>query len=138
MSKRRLDFALMRNDGGFVLTAKDGSAEAGVIEVASDGTVRGVSVGDAFRRQRVGTQLYQHAARIACSRLGVPLRSDSERSGYAQAFWDKQVSKGRARCAGPAKAREAPVAEVVYGRGGCHAYTLKCPPPASLAGRRKS
>lgn len=46
---------------------------------------------------KVGTKLYERAAQIACESTGKPLASDWRRSSDAEAFWKKQVRKGRAR-----------------------------------------
>lgn len=50
-------------------------------------------------RQRMGTRLYEVATEYAC-KTGRTLTSDNERSQYAEAFWRKQVAKGRATCVG--------------------------------------
>lgn len=47
--------------------------------------------------KRLGTRLYEAAVEHAC-KLGKPLVSDHERSPFAEAFWRKQVGKGRANC----------------------------------------
>lgn len=49
-----------------------------------------------YQRQRVGTSLYEHAAKNACER-GLALVSSPEwaRSRLATAFWAKQAAKGR-------------------------------------------
>lgn len=49
------------------------------------------------RGGRVGTRLYEAAAKVACEEYGAPLSSDYKRSSQAQAFWEKQRAKGRAR-----------------------------------------
>jgi ribosomal protein S18 acetylase RimI-like enzyme len=45
----------------------------------------------------LGTRLYEKALEYACSR-GERLVSDTVRAKNAEAFWQKQVSKGRAEC----------------------------------------
>lgn len=47
--------------------------------------------------QRLGTRLYEAANELACSERK-PLVSDHERSPFAESFWRKQVSRGRAMC----------------------------------------
>lgn len=49
------------------------------------------------RKGRVGTLLYDAMLGEACDR-GQPLTSDRMRSHFAEAFWRKQVRKGRAKC----------------------------------------
>lgn len=46
-----------------------------------------------FRRRGVGTKMRQKAGNMACQ-LGRKLASDCIRSGFEQAFWDKQLRKG--------------------------------------------
>lgn len=101
------------------------------------------------RRAGIGTRLYEAAATWACRRAGKPLASDEKRSGYAQAFWEKQVRKRRARCerrvsaiADRAERRAIredlayePESKPAFGRGGCVRYVLKCPAPKTLRGR---
>lgn len=67
---------------------------------------------------KVGTKLYERAARVACEVAGKPLASDTQRSKIAEAFWQKQEAKGRARF------------DVDEGR-----YFLSC--PASELGRAR-
>lgn len=45
--------------------------------------------------KRIGTKLYEIAAEIACN-YDLPLVSDRLRSRFAEAFWRKQLAKGRA------------------------------------------
>lgn len=97
-----------------------------------------VLVDEAFHRCGVGTQLYERAAKIACKDFKHPLHSDVERTGYAQAFWEKQIRKGRAVCIARAPARNPiEMHEPVVGRGGCERYKLTCPAPKSLARARR-
>lgn len=72
------------------------------------------------RGSRAGTRLYEHAARLSCDLVGGPLASDDDgnRSTSAEAFWKKQVAKGRA--------------EKIE-----HRYALTCPAPKSLEGLRR-
>lgn len=92
-----------------------------------------VKVTEAARRCGVGTRLYEVAARHACQLYRSPLTSDIERSAAAQAFWDKQLRKGRASCAAPAEPYRGSESTPVAGRGGCEYYTLRCPAPRTLA-----
>jgi GNAT superfamily N-acetyltransferase len=57
--------------------------------------VSGIKLVPAAQRRRLGTKLYEVAAEAACT-LGLPLVSDDVRSPFAEAFWRKQTSKGRA------------------------------------------
>lgn len=56
-----------------------------------------VQVGPEYREHRLGTKLYEIALKDAC-RLKYEIESDNSRSAFAEAFWRKQVSKGRAEC----------------------------------------
>lgn len=58
-------------------------------------TVSWIRVNDP--RCGTGTQMYQHAYRIACRR-GKRLVSDVSRSDASEGFWSKQAKKGRATC----------------------------------------
>jgi GNAT superfamily N-acetyltransferase len=109
--------------------AEGGGLRVGHIEVAKDA-----------RRQRVGTRLYERAAQLSCKVYRGPLRSDVYRTAEAQAFWDKQVAKGRAVCARQSSEHEAEYAKgwphdmSISNRGGCVHYVLRCP-TRSLAGQ---
>lgn len=86
-------------------------------------TVRGINVLAEARRKGIGTKLWEHAAREAC-RLRAPLASDERvGSGASEAFWQKQLRKGRAR-----------VLCKRCGTGGQPVYVLDCPAPKSLKG----
>lgn len=123
------------------ITAYVTRRQAGVIVVDGRNVnprVSSILVVDDRRRVGVGTALYLAAARLACRQFGAPLHSDFERSVAAQAFWEKQVKKGRAVCVAAAS---APVADgsnsgPILNRGGCVQYRLTCPVPTSLRGRR--
>lgn len=52
-----------------------------------------------LRRAKLGTKLYEKALELTC-REGLRLGSSSMRSEFSEAFWRKQVRKGRARCEG--------------------------------------
>lgn len=57
--------------------------------------VTDIGVADGWRRSGIGTLIYEFAAELAC-RLETPLVSDAYRSHFAEAFWRKQLAKGRA------------------------------------------
>jgi len=101
-------------------------------------------VNDVFQRCGVGTRLYHAAAKFSCEQYSAPLASDKLRSASSHGFWIKQVAKGRAECAKPARRltqserREIATDSVAYGRGNCDHYQLKsCPVPETLAGKRR-
>jgi GNAT superfamily N-acetyltransferase len=56
-----------------------------------------IEVDPNHRKKRYGTRLYEQALEEACN-LNLPLSSDIQRSEFSEAFWRKQVAKGRARC----------------------------------------
>jgi GNAT superfamily N-acetyltransferase len=91
--------------------------------------VRGVNVLEEHRRKRIGTKLYEVAAKEACRRRA-PLASDERVGDMSRQFWAKQISKGRAvvlsKRLGFEKGEKAPV------------YSLTCPAPSSLAAPRRS
>jgi GNAT superfamily N-acetyltransferase len=120
--------------------AKGVKGRVGAITVANRSSepdvafVSHILVDEAFHRCGVGTRLYERAAQIACKDFKLPLSSDSERSGYAQGFWEKQVRKGRATCVKAVPERRSNCAsDALVGRGGCERYKLTCPAPKSLA-----
>jgi GNAT superfamily N-acetyltransferase len=57
--------------------------------------VSSIELEPGIRGKRLGTKLYEVAASAACD-LNLPLVSDQVRSHFAEAFWRKQRSKGRA------------------------------------------
>lgn len=69
---------------------------------------------------RVGTRLYETAAKVSCKLAGKPFTSDFIRSTLAEEFWQKQLKKGRASY------------DAENDR-----YVIACPAPASLAGARR-
>ena len=86
--------------------------------------VMGIHVLASHQRKGVGTKLWERAARAACEK-GAPLASFERIGEMSQPFWDKQIRKGRAsllckRC----------------GTGKTPVYTLSCPAPRSLKGRK--
>lgn len=120
----------------FRVYARVGKHIVGAVMLQPDGSIESIGLDPEFRHKGIGTQLYQRAAAMACSEIGEPLRSDMERSGYSQAFWEKQVRKGRARCESPTRLPAptgVPIETVTYGRGQCTRYVLSCPAPKSLA-----
>jgi hypothetical protein len=97
-----------------------------------------VSVSPNYMRCGIGTRLYTVAAHAACKE-GLRLASDDLRSPFSQAFWEKQVAKGRARCVrkGDEGAPRGTL-QIVRNRGGCQYYALTAPCPiGSLAGGRR-
>lgn len=111
-------------------------------------TVGVIEVDKAYRRSRIGTRLYEAAAREAC-RQGKVLGSDSLRSPFAEAFWLKQIERGRARCVGSGgdtfEAHRAPAGlpQPTIGPGGkltwpCFTFEVKAPcAVTSLEGVRR-
>lgn len=107
----------------------------GRIVIDRDGTVTDVKVDKNHRRGGIGTQLYERAARISCSLLHKPLQSDTTRTAYAQAFWEKQVKKQRAACVQRCTTQKCSRdSRAIVGRGGCLRYRLTCPAPKTLRG----
>lgn len=83
------------------VTARHEGREVGILntmlkEKLGVAKVLTVRVDKDVRGRGIATQLYEAAARDACDRMGVPLASGVQRSPEAQAFWEKQVAKGRA------------------------------------------
>ena len=138
---RRLPVRNFDGDPGFAYYA-DGQQIASIFvwKTAEGPAIHTVQVDRAFRERGLGTKLYKAAADLACRKFKAPLLSDASRSGYAQAFWEKQVRKGRAVCVKPHPDPHIADRELtVAGRGGCWRYRLTCPAPRSLAGAvRKS
>jgi GNAT superfamily N-acetyltransferase len=94
--KPALEFVVMDRGskiGEAELQERNGALVVGMIDVHSNALRRGV-----------GTKLYEAMLEEACSR-GMPLQSDHERSPYAEAFWRKQVAKGRAICGGEGRGK---------------------------------
>jgi GNAT superfamily N-acetyltransferase len=111
----------------FAITLMDGRssvARIGVNGLVEGGVmmVRRIDVVPGSRRQRIGTNLYERAAKVACKEYGIPLASDTSRSAMADGFWKKQEANGRAR-------------HVDSSHGDY--YVLSCPAPKSLAGVRR-
>lgn len=126
-----------------VIEARVGPQRFGVITANHTGDPLGlqvswVKVDDRLRRCGVATRLYEAMAKAACDAGGV-LSSDVIRKPAAEAFWRKQVAKGRARCVRRAGSSPHPD----YGLGGCETYALtRCPVEtlarATAGGRRAS
>lgn len=95
--------------------------------------VAGMDVVEAHRRRGFATKLYEEAARIAATN-GLALCSDipGGLDPRAEAFWEKQVRKGRAKWEIPG-GPENEERNYAFGR-----YVLRYPPPATLGLRRKS
>lgn len=70
------------------LTLKDQKDRVTVTDVKIDINLRG---------KRLGTELYKEALKYARLRK-LPLSSDEVRSHFSEAFWQKQIAKGRADC----------------------------------------
>jgi GNAT superfamily N-acetyltransferase len=140
-----VSFRTLGGRGIVAIEALEGSVERGALILidTDDGfLVPSLSVRSRFRRQRIGTALYEIASHESC-RLGRPLSSDIERSRYSEAFWRKQVSKGRATCllneparVGPGGKDEPGLPVPENGWWPCFQYSLTCPPPPSLEGGR--
>lgn len=92
----------------FVLDAATQSKPRALMALEQRGLdliVTAIDVKDkADMRRRFGTRLYEFANELACKR-GLRLASDSERSQFAEAFWRKQVGKGRAMCIAKGQAK---------------------------------
>ena len=127
---------------GFGIFAYEGKREVGHIFTRryQDGApfVSWVNVDHSVCRTGIATKLYEQAATAVCEKYGSPLRSDVERSAPTQSFWEKQVTKGRAECAGsttPTRTTARP-GETIVGRGGCLYYQLKSCSIRDLSGRK--
>lgn len=126
-----------------VVEARIGPQRFGVITANHVGDPRGlqvswIDVDPGIRRCGVATRLYEAMAKVACDAGGV-LSSDAIRQPTTEAFWRKQVAKGRARCVRRAGSSPHPD----YGLGGCETYALtRCPVEtlarATAGGRRAS
>lgn len=96
--------------------------------------VSAIEVAEAYRvpRQGIGTEMYELAAKTACDVYGLPLASDINRSGYAEAFWQKQARRKRAK-----SLRLGELVDMETVRVRDTVFLLKCPPPVSLAALRR-
>lgn len=95
--------------------------------------VAGVDIVEQHRRKGFATKLYEEAARIAGAN-GLALCSDipGALDPRAEAFWEKQVRKGRAKWEIPG-GPDNEDRNYDFGR-----YVLKHPPPGALGRRRTS
>jgi ribosomal protein S18 acetylase RimI-like enzyme len=102
--------------GNLIVLSPSGASWAPYSEVT------GIAVEPGAQRGKLGvkvaTKLYEAAAKDSCKRWKAPLASDTSRSANAEAFWYKQMMKGRA--------------QRIDGR-----YILSCPAPKSLARYRR-
>lgn len=117
--------------GVYEVTARTPKRLVGRLVVNSDKyaghKVMNIQVDDDHQRCGIATRLYEIAARAAC-KAGDNLASDTIRSDAAQAFWTKQVKKGRAKCG----RKTQPFYD--KGKGGCAYFILTKCPVRSLAG----
>jgi hypothetical protein len=114
---------------GFDLRAQEAGKEVGKIEGAVGKRFVRVSfifVDSELRGGGAATELYEKAAKVACTVFGKPLASDKTRLKGGEGFWRKQAALGRAKCANQ--------------RGkACKQFVLPCSVKGTLAGttRRK-
>lgn len=109
-SRGLITFKLCPADVGTGFTVEANDARGGLIARAQLETleqngkellrVAAINTEPGVRRTGVGTVVYELALEKACE-LGRQLVSDFDRSEWAEAFWRKQKSKGRAQCLGP-------------------------------------
>jgi len=88
--------------------------------------VQSAKVVKAHRRRHIATRLYALAAREVCRR-GAALESSYARAPETDAFWRKQLRKGRATH----HREQAPWGKEI------DFYRLRCPAPSSLDRRRR-
>jgi len=123
-------------DGAFAgihVAARDDSKQVGEISTRLWDTktpyVAWIEVEPDRCRQGIATRLYEQAAAATCEVMGSPLASDTERTEASQAFWAKQVARGRATCVEPGEPSGGPAINnptmPATGRGGCLYYQLK-------------
>jgi hypothetical protein len=115
--KQRLNLKAV-NDAGEIV----GVLRADIVRLRRERALQITWIEATEKRQRIGTRLYETAARMACEIYKAPLASDSNRSDNADSFWRKQYRKGRAQR---------------WGREPDDFYKLFCPAPATLEGRRR-
>jgi len=132
--------------GPTLYRAKRNGRSIGVAEAYQDGqnyVVGAIELDESEvqkKRTGTGTRLYEQVTRDACS-MGLRLSSDTLRSHFAEAFWRKQQTKGRAVCTpgdgevyvGPVaalkrKARDGTISKEQY-----EALTEKLPRPDGAA-----
>ncbi len=90
-------------------------------------SVSNSSVQPRFHRQGVATAMYELAAKTSCRLYRSPLASDVSRTPEIDAFWKKQVAKGRGRIIPAVNDYGTHLDRIV----------LSCPAPRSLAGHRR-
>ncbi len=108
--KTKLDPNDEWDDFSFEVTATKDGNPVGTVKVEDTGEedfdgdrhvrrfyVKKSDVKAKYRGQRIGTALYEQAAKAVCQRGGT-LESDYIRSSFAESFWRKQRAKGRAFC----------------------------------------
>lgn len=113
-----------------VFMAQDAGRRVGVITANHVADPLGlqvswVRVAGYAQRCGVATKLYTAMAQAACDAGGV-LSSDMVRAPTTEAFWQKQVAKGRARCVRHIKNPQP-------GASDCETYALKRCPVETLA-----
>jgi GNAT superfamily N-acetyltransferase len=120
------------------ITSPTGKKIYGFMEVEHDGPDHTrpsmIHVDPNHRRCGIGTRLY--AAAFACDENRT-LGSDSQRTAFSEGFWQKQVNKGRARCATEWAHRVYADPTQAAPRGGCEYYVLTAPCPAPKLDRRR-
>ncbi len=145
-TKGRIDVRVTRKDRhSFRLDAFSDRKPVGQITVLADNgygypaveyiRAAGSSAQEPVRGGRVGTRMYEAAARIACEEYGSPLASGFSRTDAAESFWFKQKQKGRAEERRHDAYSEEELAEDPDKRDTF--YTLTCPAPTSLEGLPK-
>lgn len=104
-----------------------------------DPYVSWVHVKSDLQRCHLATRLYERLAADVCATYRKPLASDTERSAPSEAFWMKQVAKGRASCVETSDERRLnpASADIIVGRGGCLYYQLKSCAVRDLSAARK-
>ena len=88
------------DSGGAHITAYLDGEEVGSLSLDTDRgalVVGMIHVDDKVKRKGIGTVLYEAAVDLGC-KTKLAIRSDNTRSPFAEAFWRKQESKGRAVC----------------------------------------
>ena len=137
--KSKVTIKLARKSGdAFRLEAFDGKKNVGFMSVLSNNgfgypAVEYIEVKK--REARIGTRLYEVAARMACEEYGEPLASGFIRTEPAEGFWSKQESKGRAEQRPYDGFSSDELDEDTNNRDTF--YTLTCPAPTSLEGLRR-
>jgi len=109
-----------RGSDWFRLSAQIAGRQVGFLAADTTGDpimrIHRIFVKPEHRRSGIATRLYEAAAKISCEKYARPLASDRTRSLEAEAFWKKQVAKGKAQ----------PLTK-------SSGYVLSCPAPTSLS-----